>query len=370
MFVAQESHCSNQKGQLNMKVHYDNIVFSLQKAGGISTYWSELIIRLLRDEVDVSFDEFNHQNIVRNTFTIKNDSLNFRNSRQLIFERFKTVPLKGKNLPFVFHSSYHRLTNNANASQVTTVHDFVHEKFYTGIRKGLHLMQKKKVLKAADRIITVSENTKRDLLQFHPLIPEDRIRVIYNGVSTDFYPMAEEEMQYLPETGKMPYLLYIGSREHYKNFKFTIQLLKETPGLSLYIVGSTLTKDEVRQLVQNIPGRWEHFNHISNFRLNQLYNMAYALIYPSNYEGFGIPLLEAMKAGTPFLALRNSSIPEVAGDAGILLPALDVGLFKIAVENIDLNRAVLRQKGFVQADKFSWEQCYQQSLSVYKELTL
>ncbi|CAM4109174.1 mannosyltransferase [Pedobacter westerhofensis] len=353
-----------------MRVHYDNIVFSLQKAGGISTYWSELITRLLRDEIDVSFDEFNHQNIVRSSFTIKADDITFSNNRTLLFERFKAMPLKNQNVPFVFHSSYHRITNNPNASQVTTVHDFVHEKFYKGIRRGLHLMQKKKVLKAADYVITVSENTKKDLLQFHPSIPEDRIKVIYNGVSTDFYPLTEQDKQYLPETGSRPYLLYIGSREHYKNFEFTIRLLRECPDFDLYIVGSPLLKKEINQLVQNIQGRWKHFNHITNFRLNQLYNMAFALIYPSNYEGFGIPLLEAMKAGTPFLALRNSSIPEVAGDAGVLVEAAEVGLFKDALNYISDNSATLKEKGFAQADKFSWENCYQQTLSVYKELSL
>jgi len=353
-----------------MKVHYDNIVFSLQKAGGISTYWSELIIRLLRDEVDVSFDEFNHQNIVRNTFTIKSESLHFRTARSLLLQRFRALPLRHQNERFVFHSSYNRITNNPKASQVTTVHDFVHEKLYSGIRRSLHLMQKKKVLLAAKQIITVSENTKKDLLQFHPAIPKERIKVIHNGVSTDFYPMDEQEKQYLPEAGHRPFLLYIGSREHYKNFKFTVRLLREIPEMDLYIVGSALLRNELQDLMQKIPGRWRHFNHISNARLNQLYNMAHSLIYPSEYEGFGIPLLEAMKAGTPFIALRNSSIPEVAGDAGILLERADIDLFKREIEVIPTKLNVLQEKGFIQADKFSWEKCYQQTLSVYKELTL
>jgi len=351
-----------------MKVHYDNIVFSLQKAGGISTYWSELIIRLLRDEVDVSFDEFNHHNIVRNTFTIKAESLHFRTARSLLLQRFRALPLRQQNEAFVFHSSYNRITNNPKATQVTTVHDFVHEKLYSGIRRSLHLMQKKKVLLAAKQIITVSENTKSDLLQFHPLIPEERVKVIYNGVSNDFYPLDEQDKQYLPEAGQRPYILYVGSREHYKNFKFTVRLLSEIPDMDLYIVGSTLLKNELQDLMQKIPGRWQHFNHISNARLNQLYNMAHALIYPSEYEGFGIPLLEAMKAGTPFLALRNSSIPEVAGEAGILLERADVDLFKSAIAAVHLDLPAIREKGFMQVDKFSWEKCYQQTLSVYKEL--
>jgi mannosyltransferase len=249
------------------------------------------------------------------------------------------------------------------------VHDFVHEKFYKGIRRSLHLMQKGKVLKAADRIITVSENTKRDLLQFHPSIPGERIKVIYNGVSEDFYPLEDFERAKLPEVNVRPYLVYIGSREHYKNFKFTVALLKETADFDLYIVGSALLKNERELLNQQIPGRWKHFDHISNQRLNQLYNMAFALIYPSFYEGFGIPLLEAMKAGVPFLALNNSAIPEVAGNAGLLLESPDIGLFKNALEYIPAERETLIVNGFAQAAKFSWEKCYQQTLSVYKELS-
>jgi len=352
-----------------MRIHYDNIVFSLQRAGGISTYWSELIHRLLRDEIDVSFDECNHHNIVRNTIDIKAAAVNTRGSKYLLLERFKVLQVPEQNQPFVFHSSYNRITNNKHAAQVTTVHDFVHEKFYKGIRRSLHLMQKGKVLRAADQIITVSENTKRDLMQFHPNIPEERIKVIYNGVSEDFYPLAENEKTKLPDFAGKPYLLYIGSREHYKNFKFTVDLLKESADFDLYIIGSALLKTEVQYLMQQLPGRWKHFDHISNQRLNELYNSAYALIYPSLYEGFGIPLLEAMKAGVPFLALNNSAIPEVAGNAGILLERSDITLFKDALQTISSNRAQLIKIGYEQSAKFSWEKCYQETLSVYKELS-
>jgi mannosyltransferase len=352
-----------------MKVHYDNIVFSLQRAGGISTYWSELISRLLRDQVEVTFEEFTHQNIVRPTLPIAASAVNLSGSRYLMLQRFQAIKLSQQRSPFVFHSSYNRITTNPHAAQVTTVHDFVHEKFYKGIRRSLHLMQKGKVLKAADRIITVSENTKRDLLQFHPSIPAERIKVIYNGVSEEFYPLEDFEKAKLPEVNVRPYLVYIGSREHYKNFKFTVALLKETADFDLYIVGSALLKNERELLNQQIPGRWKHFDHISNQRLNQLYNMAFALIYPSFYEGFGIPLLEAMKAGVPFLALNNSAIPEVAGNAGLLLESPDIGLFKNALEYIPEERETLIVNGFAQAAKFSWEKCYQRTLSVYKELS-
>lgn len=351
-----------------MKVHYDNIVFSLQGAGGISTYWSELILRLLRDGVDVAFEEFAHKNIVRDKLAIQANTIHLRSNKYLLLERFKAIKLARHDEPFIFHSSYNRISTHPNASQVTTVHDFVHEKFYKGIRRGLHLMQKKKVLKAAERIITVSENTKRDLLYYHPYLLDEQVKVIYNGVSSDFYPLDPAQKQTLKETGLKPYLLYVGSREKYKNFNFTVDLISAAKELDLYIAGGTLNKQEVRELNKKIPLRWKHFDRISNQKLNELYNMAYALIYPSLYEGFGIPLLEAMKAGTPFLALNNSSLPEVAGNSGILLERPDIDLFKSAIDLIGSDREALIQKGFTQADKFSWEKCYQQTLSVYKEL--
>jgi mannosyltransferase len=351
-----------------MKIHYDNIVFSLQRAGGISTYWSELISRLLRDNVELTFEEFRHNNIVRATLPISQAQINRSAGKFLILERFKPLRFSAHDQRFVFHSSYNRIMNHPNAAQVTTVHDFVHEKFYSGIRRRLHLMQKNQVLNAADQIITVSENTKRDLLEFHPKISESNIKVIYNGVSEDFYPLDRPVIDQLDESASRPYLLYIGSRESYKNFDFTVELMNNTANLDLYIVGSGLAKSELQLLTRKLAGRWKHFNHISNARLNELYNTAFALIYPSRYEGFGIPLLEAMKAGTPFLALNKSAIPEVAGDAGYLLEKADIDLFKEAINKIPRERELMLEKGFKQAEKFSWEKCYQQTSSVYKEL--
>jgi len=352
-----------------LRVHYDNIVFSLQKAGGISTYWSELISRLLRDETEVFFEEFTHDNIVRQTLSIKEETISFQHKKYLILERFTSLKLARHQQPFIFHSSYHRMTSNPYALQVSTVHDFVHEKFYKGLRRSLHLLQKNRMLKAADRIITVSENTKKDLLEFHPGIPEENIKVIYNGVSADFYPLEPGQLASLKLDSDRPYILFIGSREHYKNFSFTVNLLSELPDFDLYIVGGKLSGAEKQNLMQQIPGRWRLFSHVGNQRLNELYNLAYTLIYPSQYEGFGIPLLEAMKAGTPFLALRSSSIPEVAGKAGLLLESADLELFKKTLLNVDVQRNRLRALGFAQAAKFSWEHCYQQTLSLYKDLS-
>lgn len=343
-----------------MKIILDNIVFSLQKVGGISTYWFELYSRILRDNIDVLFIDRMNDNIVAKQLSIDKKRILNSGIHNLLVDRFMSLSIKKVNEIFIFHSSYNRITTNKKAKQVITVHDFVHERFYRGIRRILHSYQKGKAIKKADAIIVISENTKKDLLYFFPQIKACTIRVIYNGVSNDFFSKKEKITSNS--------FLFIGSREKYKNFDFAVKALAQKDGFILKIIGSFLRKEELRTLNQFIPGRWELFSHIENETLNGLYNDAYALIYPSSYEGFGIPLLEAMKAGCPFIAYNSSSIPEVAGEAGVLIDKLEISLFNDAIARIDKNREEIIKKGFDQANKFSWEKCYQETIQVYRDL--
>jgi len=346
-----------------MKIHFDNIIYSLQRAGGISTYWTALITRLLRDQVDISFTEMPNQNISRAEFIIPPDKILKTDAGNILVNRFKSLSLPQQAKPFIFHSSYNRITTNLHAKQVITIHDFVHEKFYRGLRRYLHLYQKNKAIGGAEKIIAVSQNTKQDLLQFHPYLKEENIAVVYNGVSEDFFSLNNKKKE-----NARPYLIFIGSRAYYKNFNFAIDLVAELSAFDLYIVGAGLSKSEGQLLQKKLKGRWKIFTHIENDALNSIYNHAYALIYPSSYEGFGIPLLEVMKTGTPFVALNKSSIPEVAGKAGLLVNELDIDAFKQAILSIDGKENELSTVGKEQAAKFSWERCYKETLGVYKDL--
>ena len=356
-----------------MTVIIDLIVFSLQKSGGISVYWYEFINRILhQSDINSLFieDDIQKENIFRKDLKIEGKHI-LENEFKLInhLSRYRDINLKIRNSTFIFHSTYYRtlskvLKKRNNVKEIVTVHDFTYEHFSSGLKKMLHSYQKKKAIKSADIVICISENTKKDLLHFFPEFTYKDIRVIYNGVSADYFILPE-----LKKTQSMsPYFLFVGSRASYKNFDFSVKAISQTEKFSLKIVGSSLSKKELEMLNALIPGRWEIFTEIENKTLNELYNSAYSLIYPSSYEGFGIPLIEAMKTGCPFIALNASSIPEVADSAGVLIERLEISLFNEALITIDSKREELIEKGFIQAKKFSWDKSYKEIFNIYNEL--
>jgi mannosyltransferase len=357
-----------------MKVIFDNIIFSLQKSGGISVYWYEILSRIVNQtEINKLYIEEKPKetNIFRNKL-----SIDAKNCIRSIFKinsflnRYRNLDFNIDNNKFIFHSSYYRtlsksLKKKNNVKEVVTVHDFTYELFSSGPKKWVHSWQKKKAIKAADVIICISENTKRDLLHFYPQFSKKDIRIVYNGVSSDYFKLADLENNTIASS---PFLLFVGSRAGYKNFDFTIEAIAQTNDFILKIVGGKLNKKELNLLNKKLLNRWELIESANNLELNTLYNNAFALVYPSSYEGFGIPVVEAMKAGCPFIALKKSSIPEVAGDAGVLMDDLTIDFFNEALSKIKTDREEIIIKGLNQVSNFSWEKCYYETLNIYKEL--
>jgi glycosyltransferase involved in cell wall biosynthesis len=343
-----------------MDLVYDNIIFSLQQTGGISTYWSQLIKRLQRDKVAVKFISGANNNIGAKEVAANSENIIECIRDPVLLSRFFNPSLKSIQVPFVFHSSYNRVSSNKKAVNILTVHDFIHERFYSGPRKTLHCGQKKIAIQKSRKVICISENTRQDLLNYYPTLSPENIKVIYNGVSEQF-----QVLNGMPEQVK-PFLIFIGSRQPYKNFNFVVQLVTELKEFDLYIVGKDFSPREM-SLLKNIEGRFKLFTNIGNTQLNELYNSAFALLYPSFYEGFGLPILEAMKAGLPFIALNASSIPEVAGNAGELLEHIDIDAAKEALNRIENCRSHYITRGLKQSQKFSWEKCYQETLNLYYE---
>jgi mannosyltransferase len=323
-----------------MQVTFDNIIYSLQRVGGISVVWTEILKRACVDpELSVRMLEYPMNNILRAQTKIPETMIIPKSLRCL--ERYREPefnPMK----PTIFHSSYFRICQNPNVHNVTTVHDLTYHFYRKGLPKAVHLWEEKKALKHSEAVICISENTKRDLLRFYPWIPEERIHVIYNGVSDAFYPM--------PEVEKKGYLLYVGNTSvDYKRYDVAQEVAKKT-GLEL-VTASAVTTEQ----------------------LNKMYNEALCLLYPSDYEGFGIPVIEAQKAGCPVIAQESSSIPEIIGRKGLMVKHGSVSQMADAMAEIVMELKSrptneIIQTGMENAKRFSWDKTYEQVKNVYREI--
>jgi mannosyltransferase len=330
-----------------MKILYDGIISSLQAYGGITVYFKEIISRIPRDEY--SLIEYT------NDRTISEGSIK-RPPRTL--ERYRNFKLPGDTAD-IFHSTYYRIPDSQTIPIVTTVHDFTYELYIPGPKTWLHSWQKNKAIKASDLIICVSQNTANDLVKFCD-VDERKIKVIHNGVSDCYRPL---------ELATNNNVIFVGARSGYKNFEIAVKSVAQCNTLRLAIVGGGhLTTKERSMLDTVLPGRYEHLGKISNEELNILYNTSYCLLYPSEYEGFGIPVIEAMRAGCPVIAVNRSSIPEVAGNAALLLDTITIENIVDALNSIPSNREPLKRAGLAQSARFSWEKCFTETYQAYKNL--
>lgn len=333
---------------------YDGIIFSLQTKGGISVLFEQLFERHMQREVEFCVlgygGDFGAPACPRFNYDAR------------FMERYRNVdfPPRGN----IFHSTYYRLPDrSSNFKVVTTVHDYVYERHSLGLKRLVHSWQKNAAIRGSDAVICVSESTRADLLTYSRGVREDSVFVVPNGVSDDYHPIngLERESQ----------VLFVGARAGYKNFFAAVIGVSLVPDLTLVCVGGgAFSSTELDTLNKYIPGRYRHAGFISNAQLNLEYNRSLCLIYPSLYEGFGIPVIEAMRAGCPVVAVARSSIPEVCGNAALLV---DEGIpeeFSEAIQRYMCEdfRARMTILGFQQASKFSWDVTYEKTLAIYKNL--
>jgi mannosyltransferase len=353
-----------------MKITYDNIIFSLQKAGGISVYWTELLKRI-KGSSEFDCYEMPNQNLFR-------DKIDVNCKRESSFFPVKIL----RYLPFlkilpagsVFHSSYYRFSPWKKVINIVTVYDFTYEYFSSGPAKWLHSFQKKLSLKKASGIICISESTKKDLLRFYPDLNKTLIKTIYIGVGDQFFPieknqriaeLSQFDARLLPEK----YILFVGDRSPYKNFEIAVNTAIQNSDLAFVVVGGKEFSSAELDKVKPLENRIFHFKGIDSSLLNLLYNNAFCLLYPSSYEGFGIPVVEAMKAGCPVIAVNCSSIPEVAGDAGLLVNELTADAFSSKIKQLSFPdfRKKIVDAGYSQSAKFPWDKCYKETMEFYIE---
>jgi len=215
-------------------------------------------------------------------------------------------------------------------------------------------------LKRADVLIAVSHNTASDLEAIFD-IPPSRIAVVPEGVSTTFHPMSAEDLADARARLKLPerFILFVSTIEPRKNLGTLLQawaMMRDRP--DLVVVGGWGWRFEpIRAQMQRLGPALHHIEGLDPADLPAVYNLALVLAHPAWYEGFGLPPLEAMACGTPVVVSDRSSLPEVVGDAGIVVPADNAEAWRRALEAVagDAERAAdLRHRGVVRAAEFSW----------------
>ncbi len=272
----------------------------------------------------------------------------------------------------IFHPTYYNpyfLDYIGSKPFVLTIHDLTHEKQGWSTKWNDWSIKGKKILaEKAVRIIAVSENTKKDIVELLNIHP-DKITVIYHGCN--FVPNREKKM-HLPER----FILFVGERGGYKNFinlaKAFSQLCKSDNELRLIVAGKPFSADEQALLKSLSIDENTIQLFAGNEELAELYASALAFVFPSTYEGFGIPILEAFTCGCPVILSDASCFPEIAGNAGAYFDPLSVDAMVEAIKKIiddSSYRNNLIQAGTERAKLFSWEKAAAETLQLYKSIS-
>lgn len=361
-----------------MNVVFDHQIFSWQRYGGISRYFFELARHLTN---------LPHVNVTVVSPIYVNEYLRRSSEVKVSGLYLPRVPKTGrlmqllnatavrrnlyKKRPDIVHETYYYEKKIApkEVPVVVTVHDMIYEKYphyYPSWDRTRFL--KEKAIQRADHVICVSENTKYDLIEILG-IPNEKISVIHHG-----YALTTTISKKLPRVVSGEYLLYVGLRSAYKNFRLLLEAYAASNELRkrfriVCFGGGGLTRSELNYMKKlSLPVDTVIQLAGDDSLLSVVYQHATMLVYPSLYEGFGIPPLEAMAHGCPVVCSGTSSLPEVCGDAASYFNPCDVAEVQFVIEkvvNSPVRLAELKQLGYQRIKLFSWDECARKTALAY-----
>jgi glycosyltransferase involved in cell wall biosynthesis len=357
-----------------MKVLFDNQIFLSQKYGGISRYFFEMFreFESLNKDYEVPIKYSNNEYIkdLINCKTYKDHRV-LNKFFYLLGKSLSTKHIKKSDFD-IFHPTYYDpyFLKSLKKPYVLTVYDFMHEKFSDMFSpKDKNIEWKKECTIKADRVIAISENTKKDIIEYYG-VSEDKIDVVY--LASSLAPISHNLTLEIPKD----YILFVGNRGRYKNFRVFIEsivpLIKENS--DLYVVcagGGSFAPDEVELLRQlGVENKVLQY-YIDDEILAYLYQNAMFFVFPSLYEGFGIPVLEAFNCNCPVALSNQGSLPEVGGNAVEYFDPYSKESMYESISNLyksSQRREELKQLASKEAEKFSWRKTAEETIAVYNKI--
>lgn len=358
-----------------MKILFDHQIFASQKYGGVSKYFAELLYNLPEGSWDLPSFLSNNEYVYELGLIRKRPFLpryEFRGKGRMMAELGKPhsiMKIKAGKYDVFHQTNYddYCIKYLANKPMVTTYHDvnFLTEQNYN---KRMDRLQHTS-LKRADKIVAISENTKKDIQNFFD-VDEKRIKVIYHGVDRFTIPSSLEDRVF-----PYPYILFVGNRHLFKNFATFIEafgnIAPKYKEIHVVCTKSDFTVNEKEKFHQLGITDKMHVIKADEMTLARLYRDAVFFIFPSKYEGFGMPILEAFSRQCPVALSNTSCFPEIAMDAGAYFDPNDVdSIAETMIHLLDDSdyRELLKNRGNDRVACFSWEKCAKEHYDLYSSL--
>jgi glycosyltransferase involved in cell wall biosynthesis len=365
-----------------MKILYDHLCFQ-EKYGGVSKYFVRMIQNLPHDMQYQIAVKYTNNEYIKEMPLVKTksifDDFSFKGKPLLIsaINAFNSISLLKKDNYDIYHQTHYNPYGykylGSNKKSIMTIHDmnfWVIPKAYSKYSSSQLVKNwQKKSVEKANKIIAISQNTKNDIVNLWN-VSENKIITIYHGINDNVFDDYDKNRLY-----DKPYILFVGERNSYKNFKNYLKAFKivflHNPDLLLVCTGLDFSNREYQQIRQlNLTENVLQISASEEIMQNLYYN-AELFVYPSLYEGFGMPLLEAMSCHCPVICSNTSCFPEIAQDAALYFDPYSVESMADATNKVLYDKELrqkLVQNGLRRKEDFSWKKCAEEHAKAYNEL--